>query len=218
MLLINKNIAKSWIMFALGFFLVIPSTGQDINEPLAFKSSGILIGYNAAYPLGNTADYIELPAFRGIGAEWRQYLTEKISLGVKAAFQVFYQEIEEQLYTDNGSTLYGKQFRYINSVPIMAVAGYETDRNNEVKSDGFDFYGKLGLGVYSFQMLTDMGLYRYQNEYSWNLGLLPEVGIKYKLTPRVDAVLYVNYNFVFKNASVENQQYLSAGVGLEFGR
>lgn len=230
MILKNKLIAKSTIVLILGVLIIepgtaqdydgpLPSTGHDYNEPLPFKSSGILIGYNAAYPVGNTYEYIGLPSFRGINAEWRQYITEHFSLGIKGAYQVFYQEIEDQVYTDNGSTIYGKQFRYINSFPIMAVAGFETDRGDGVNFDRvINFYGKLGLGVYSFQKLTDMGLYRYQNEYSWNFGLLPEVGIKYKLTPRIDAVVYVNYNQVFKNASVENQGYVSAGVGLEFGR
>ncbi len=229
MILKNKYIAKSAIVLVLGLFLVKPGTGQDYNgplptrgddynEPLAFKSSGILIGYNAAYPVGNTSEFIALPSFRGINAEWRQYITEHFSLGIKGAYQVFYEEIEDQAYTDNGSTIYGRQFRYINSFPIMVVAGYETDRDDELNFDGFDFYGKLGLGTYSFQKLTDMGLYRYQNEYSWNLGLLPEVGIKYNLTPRIEAVVHVNYNQVFKNASIENQGYISAGVGLEFGR
>jgi hypothetical protein len=229
MLLRNKFIAKSVIVLVFGLFLPesgigqdynepLPIRGDDYNEPLPFKSSGILIGYNIAYPIGNTNEYIGLPSFRGINAEWRQYVTEHFSLGIKGAYQVFYEEIEDQVYTDNGSTIYGRQFRYINSFPIMAVAGYETDRNDGVNFDGLeiDFYGKLGLGVYSFQKLTDMGLYRYQNEYSWSLGLLPEVGIKYKLTPRLDAVVYVNYNQVFKNASIENQGYVSAGVGLEF--
>lgn len=225
MILRNKFIAQSVTLLILGFFLVnpgagqdydgpLPTRGQDYNEPLPFKSSGILIGYNVAYPVSNTGEYIDLPSFRGVNVEWRQYITEHFSLGIKGAYQVFYQEIEDQAYTDNGSTIYGKQFRYINSFPIMAVAGYETDNDNGLLT----YYGKIGIGVYSFQKLTDMGLYRYQNEYSWNLGLLPEVGIKYKLTPRIEAVFYANYNQVFKNASVESQGYVSAGLGLEFSR
>ncbi len=225
MILRNKFIAKAVTLIILGFFLIkpgtgqdyngpLPSTGDDYNEPLPFKSTGILIGYNVGYPVGNTSEYIALPSFRGINAEWRQYITEHFSLGIKGAYQVFYQEIDDQLYTNDGTTIYGKQFRYINSIPLLAVAGYETDNDNGL----ITFYGKLGLGVYSFQKFTDMGFYRYQNEFSWNLGLLPEIGIIYKLAPRINAVFHVNYNQIFKNASIENQGYMSTGVGLEFNK
>lgn len=182
-----------------------------IPSPLKAQNH-VQFNYDVSVPLGNTNDFITQTSPRGFSLSAGHNFTPHFGLGVKAGLQSFYEELSKDTYTEDNVTLYGKQFRYINSIPILVHAHYHF--LPEARANP---YVALGVGAYSFQKRIDLGLYTTTNEFVWNFGLQPEVGILLPLADKMKINVNARYNHVFANQSIDVQSYLSIGVGLFFG-
>lgn len=177
----------------------------------AIAQNHIQITYDYSIATGETADYIPT-SFRGGSFEFGHHLSNRISIGLKVGLHTFYDELDKDTYTDENVTVYGKQFRYMNSFPTLATVQY----NFMGKNSRFLPYGKLGIGAYYFQKRTDLGLYTFINNYNWSFGLQPEAGVLVPITQNIRINVGARYNYVFKNQELDNQSYVNINLGLMF--
>ena len=125
--------------------------------------------YNVAAPAGETNEFIDQASYLGIGFDGRKFILPFMTVGFYAGWQVFYQQTTEPLQLDNG-TVSGKQFRYINSFPIML--------NSHIWLGGeecFRPYVGLNVGAYYNWSRLTLGV-RMIEEKNWQLGFAPEAG------------------------------------------
>lgn len=168
----------------------------------------MLLCYDWALPAGNTKEYISTSSARGGIMEFAHNLSDEISLGLKAGLQTFYEMRDEDLYTEDNISIYGKQERYINSFPVLVSARYKLIRGRRTIP-----YAGLALGAYFFEMRTDMGLYNITNDKMWSVGFQPEAGLLIGLTDNLRLNISTKYNHIFKNSSIDSQGYYSLSIG-----
>ncbi|NJK96644.1 MAG: porin family protein [Bacteroidales bacterium] len=178
----------------------------------SYGQGHVKITYDVSAPLGNTMDFVGETSFRGFSFEAGMNLNDNFALGIKSGLHSFYESLNKDTYTDNNVTIYGKQFRYINSIPILLTASYFFRPDAGVSP-----YLTVGAGAYSFQRRIDLGLYNATNDFVWNFGLQPEVGMLFSLNKSLKLNLGARYNYILENESISDQQYVSFNVGLVFG-
>ena len=59
-----------------------------------------------------------------------------------------------------------------------------------------------------------MGLYNYSNEYMWNFGFQPEIGLLLEINDAVSFSINAGYHQVLGNESIDTQSYFSLGAGI----
>ncbi|NJO68433.1 MAG: hypothetical protein HC830_03400 [Bacteroidetes bacterium] len=94
----------------------------------SYGQGHVKITYDVSAPLGNTMDFVGETSFRGFSFEAGMNLNDNFALGIKSGLHSFYESLNKDTYTDNNVTIYGKQFRYINSIPILLTASYFSGR------------------------------------------------------------------------------------------
>jgi len=163
--------------------------------------------YQPAQPLSNTQDFTSTFGWRGIGLDYRAQVKPNFALGLSFAWQVFDEQTDE-VVSAFGVDLSGDQFRYVNSFPMLANASY--------------FFGKPGglrpflganLGAYVMQHRLDVGLYTIE-ETNVHFGFGPEAGLAIPIRPELAAVLNTRFNYALSAGSVDDQSYVSFGLGL----
>lgn len=199
-----KNIKKYLNHLAavsLGLLLLIPLT---INAQTHVKGS-----YDLSFPIGNTQDYISKASARGWSFGLGYHISEQLAVGVDIGLHTLVEVLDADTYTDDNVTIYGKQYRYINSFPAQLSLQY-----NLVRERGIEPYIKLGVGAFYFEQRTDMGIYSWTNDYNWNLGLRPEIGIMFPVHQNIKLSVLGRYNQIFDNQSIDAQSYFNFGVGM----
>ena len=170
----------------------------------------IQLSYNYSVAMGDTRDYIDRGSFRGGTFQLGHHLTGRIAVGLKLGLHTFYQDLEKDTYTEGNTTIYGKQFRYLNSSPALLTGQYNlTDRDSRIIP-----YVKLGLGACYIQQRTDIGFYTFTNDYQWNFGLQPELGVLVPLGQKIGISGGAAYLYSLGNRAIGDQQYLSVHLGL----
>ena len=175
--------------------------------------------YDMGIPTGNTKDYINSFSARGLAIEGETYISENISIGGRAAWNVFYKNIgwvqEHIIINIDGNKsegdIYGYEKRYINILPLMATAHYTFN------NDKFIPYAGLGVGTYYIEKSKQMGIYIIPTD-SWHFGLAPEAGIVIPLgkTSNWGINLNVRYNWAAKTKNIDAQSWLNTSVGLSY--
>lgn len=199
-LLKNIRIGMVILMIA-GFFF----TGRDLRG-----QNHMQISYTYSIPSGHTSDYIDRGSFRGGSFELAHHLGDRFAVGLKLGLQTFYEDLEKDTYTDENLTIYGKQFRYLNSAPALLTVRYHfTDQGSRLIP-----YVKLGAGACYVQQRTDIGFYTFLNDYQWNLALQPEAGLLIPLGQKIGISAGAAYQHAFGNRSIGDQQYFSIHLGL----
>jgi hypothetical protein len=184
--------------------------GLFLNGANVSAQNHMQLSYNYSIPSGNTKDYIAKGSFRGGSFELRHHLSRRTSVGIKLGLQTFYTDLEKDTYTDGNTTVYGKQFRYLNSAPVLLTIQYNfADQGSRVIP-----YVQLGAGGCYVQQRTDIGFYSYINDYQWNFGLQPEAGVLIPLGRKVGISAGAGYNYAFGNRSIGDQQYFMLHLGL----
>jgi outer membrane protein W len=140
--------------------------------------------YQPAQPLSNTQDFTNNFGWRGIGEQTDE---------VVSAF---------------GVDISGDQFRYVNSWPMLANATYFFGNQGGLRP----FLG-ANVGAYVMQHRMDVGLYTIE-ETNVHFGFGPEAGVAIPVRPDLAAVLNTRLNYALAAGSVEDQSYLSFGIGV----
>lgn len=163
--------------------------------------------YQPAQPLSNTQDFTSTFGWRGIGLDWRSQVKPNFALGLSFAWQVFDEQTDE-VVSAFGVDLSGDQFRYVNSFPMLANATYYFGNPGGLRP----FLG-ANVGAYVMQHRLDVGLYTIE-ETNVHFGFGPEAGLAIPIRPALAAVLNTRFNYALSAGSVDDQSYLSFGLGL----
>jgi len=166
------------------------------------------IHYDISLPFGASADQTGKTSFRGAGFDFANLMTPSLSLGFHISMATFYEKVEEGRIEFNQGVITGKQYRYLNAIPMYFSTRYMITENN-----WHPFFG-LGIGTMWSEGRTDMGLYSGVDK-AWRFAMSPEAGIIIG-APEYDLGLNVGirYNYGFKTSDSEAEQYLSFVVGV----
>jgi hypothetical protein len=174
-----------------------------------FAQSFTSIHYDISIPFGSSSDQVSKTSFRGAGIDFAYMVNPTLSLGFHTSLATFYQKEEEGRIVINQGEITGKQYRYMNAIPMYASARYVINKDNTLIS----FFG-LGIGTMWSERRTDMGMYSIQDK-SWRFALSPEAGILVGVpTYDLGLNLGVRYNYGFKASDSEAEQYLSFVIGV----
>ncbi len=178
----------------------------------AFAQGMFGVSYDIGVPIGGTSDYIGAPSFRGFGIEGRGFITDNLSYGGSFNWAVFYEEFgpDEWNVEDDTRTAYGKQFRYINSFPLMATMHYYFG-----EWDATRLYAGTGIGAQKIDRRTDLGLYT-DNNHQWTFGFAPEIGVLIPVNFNSSINISAKYQYAVKADKQDAVSYLSFKIGFAF--
>lgn len=170
------------------------------------------VSYDIGLPIGSTSDFIGAPSFRGFGFEGRGFITDNLSYGGSFNWATFYEEFGPKEWTneEETSTAYGRQYRYINSFPLMGTMHYYFG-----EWDATRFYAGAGIGAHKINQRTDFGIYTTE-EKKWRFGFAPEVGILIPVNFNTSINLAAKYQYAAKAGNAEAVSYLSFKIGFTY--
>ena len=191
---------KIFIIAGFALFTGISSFGQSFYTNL---------GYDISFPMGNTKDFISQTSFRGFTLAGGDFVTDHIAVELRWSWHVFYQEMPYDQYTEGTRTISGKQYRYLNSFPLVLGGKYF------FSSYGFRPYIGFGVGPYKERKRTDMGIFTDEVR-KWHFGFTPEVGFIYDFSTGTGAMVNVRYDYFVKAGDSFSQNILSISFGFIF--
>ena len=194
-------------MKKLFFLLIVSLCMQGL---FAQRHSVFILSYPIAFPMGDLKDYISNTSFRGINLEFGKEVRPNLIAEIETGWNVFYQDQPEDVYTEGTASISGKQFRYTNSVPIIAGAKWVLKSHNNLVP-----YAGLGLGTMYSDRSTDFGLYRISTD-AWQFCVRPELGITFKSRNGPSAMLGVKYYSSFNSSDLDGQSFLTINIGVVF--
>jgi hypothetical protein len=175
--------------------------------------------YDVAFPMGETADYIGNTSWRGITIQGRTFIKPNISVGGSFSWQVFFEKVDETVdfsYQPEAldrpvtGTLSGKQYRYINSLPIMVNAHYYM---GDALINAIRPFAGLSVGMAPTKKRTEVGIIAL-DDFNWHFALAPEIGVLVPLDPGIDFIATLKYNAALKTNDSINYSYLNIQIGL----
>ncbi|HEY7502864.1 MAG TPA: hypothetical protein VH700_02105 [Gemmatimonadales bacterium] len=165
------------------------------------------LSYQPAAPLSNTKDFTDNFGWRGVGLDFKKQVKPNLTAGLSFGWQVFDQQTDD-VVSAFGVDISGDQFRYVNSFPLLANVSYFLG-----KEGGPRPYVSANVGAYVMEHRLEIGLYAIE-ETNLHFGFAPEAGVAIPVQPNVAAVLSGRYNYALAAGSVDDQAYLSIGLGL----
>jgi len=180
----------------------------------AFSQGLFSISYDIGIPLSESAEFVGKTSFRGFGVEGRAFINDNLTYGGSFNWAVFYEEVGPQTWNGVGdeetATVYGTQYRYVNSFPLMATMHYYFGEWDETR-----VYLGGGIGAQKVDQRTDFGLYTV-NVNNWRFGFAPEVGVMIPVNFNSSINLSAKYQYALKNGDGDAFSYLSFKVGIAF--
>ena len=168
------------------------------------------IQYSMGFGTGEMHDYISKTSFRGFTIDYRHMVQSNVGVGFDLSWNVFYEELPDDVYESGNFTISGKQWRYSNHFPMLVAADYYYQPSTSV----FGFAG-LGIGtMYSLQN-TDMSTYTFERD-AWHFVLAPEIGVILEAAPGVGFTLNTKYYYGFEAGDLPAQGFVTINVGFVF--
>ncbi len=167
--------------------------------------------WDHSLPVGQTADKISNYSVRGIGMDSRWVFDEKYSFGFYMGWHTMYERKDNYSAEINNSTLYGTQFRYINSIPIQLNAHYYFNPRSKVS-----FYAGVGAGITWLEYRTELNLWALVDE-GWRFGYYPEVGAHIPLNRTTKIMVAAKYQNALGLKGGDSYSYMSFDIGLSWG-
>jgi opacity protein-like surface antigen len=161
--------------------------------------------------MGDLHDYSTKTSFRGYNMEFLHHAKPGVVVGVETGWNVFYERVDKQDYKQGTATISGVQYRYTNSVPIIAETKFYPMSDKKMVNG----YVGAGVGTVYASRSTDFGLYRI-NKDAWQFCLRPEAGMVINMHPGLKAILGVKYYVALNSSDLDGQSFLSANIGLVF--
>jgi opacity protein-like surface antigen len=114
----------------LVFLLVSNAQAQSITT----------VSYSLGLGTGDLGDYASTFSGRGFTIDYRRMIQPNLGVGFYGGWNVFFDERPFDTYSVDNKSISGKQFRYVNSVPLMIAADYYL-------KPGEDLNPFVGLGI-----------------------------------------------------------------------
>ena len=194
-------------------YITIAVLAASVGLVSAQPGSQFNISYNIAFPSGDLGDFITKTSWRGATLEWKGVINDKVTAGIEASWQTFYEELDFDTYDIELSniTLAGKQYRTVNNIPIYARFDY----HGGVEGDNVRWFAGIGVGTMWSERINDMGLYRFIDD-PWHFALAPRVGVEYYLNDWRAITIAAGYDYGFKTSQNTAMDYFRISVGLSF--
>jgi hypothetical protein len=177
----------------------------------ALAQSNVRLSYEFAVPMGATKDFVDRFSSRGAHLDASFELSYAFHLELSAGLNSFNAVKQGVLTTTDGQDVSGKQFRYLNVIPLMAGFAWHIPMGR-----GGRIWAGVNGGAAYFDRVIDLGL----NEYSrsdWQWGIQPHIGIAFPLDRGTALFFDGRWNYFWERHGLPVQQYFSFGVGLLFG-
>jgi len=165
------------------------------------QKSYLSLNYSVGFPSGDMKDFTDAVSGRGAAIDYAYFIKENISVGISASWQSFYEEKGYQSFTDGTATLTGKQFNYVNTLPVYLNANYFFKAGTALKP-----YVGLGIGTIYASRRMDIGIFEIADD-GWAFGVKPEVGVQYMLNSNCALNAAYRYNFASDIDEVGNMSY-----------
>ncbi len=168
--------------------------------------------WDQSLPMGSTADKISAYSVRGVGIDNRWVYNEKYSLGFYMGWHTMYEAKEnETSVINNNTTIYGTQYRYINSIPLALNAHYYFNPHAKVS-----FYAGLGAGGTWLNYRNEVNLWAIVDK-GWRFGWYPEVGVHVPLNRTTKLMAAAKYQNATARKGGDSYSYLNFNFGLSWG-
>ncbi len=191
--------------------LVISAFLVMILATEANSQSITTVSYSMGLGAGDLGDYASTFSGRGVALDYRKMVQPNVGVGFYAGWNVFYDERPFDTYTVDNQSISGKQYRYVNSVPLMVATDYFLKPGEDLNP----FIG-LGVGTLYNERATDMGVFRLTEE-AWSFAFAPQVGFMYSLNRYAGLSFAVKYNVGLSAGDFDStQSYLSFNIGYVF--
>jgi hypothetical protein len=187
------------------FFLAIFA----LTTILTFSQEGfVAMQYPIGFGTGNLHDFIKPASFRGFTIDYRGLVQPNIGIGVDIGWNVFYEELADNVYHYNKFDYSGKQYRYSNHIPILTGIDYYAKPEALVNP----FVG-FALGTMYSRNNTDMGSYTFEQD-TWRFAIRPELGIILDAAPGIGFMVCSKYYYGFKAGDLPAQGYFTINFGI----
>jgi hypothetical protein len=167
--------------------------------------------WDIGFPVGSTSDFISQTSLRGFAIEGRSFVTDRILIGGRGAWNVFYENfgwVTNDI--DENATINGYSRRYINMVPLMLTSHYEFGNGLILPYIGF------GIGTYYIERRDFLGIYYIQDK-AWHFGIYPEIGLVIPFGNSNTGVnINAKYNYAAKTKDTPEESWISLGIGLSY--
>lgn len=192
-------------------FLVISAFLVMVIATQANSQSLTTVSYSMGLATGDLGDYVSTFSGRGFTLDYRKMVQPNIGVGLYTGWNVFFDERPYDTYTIDNRSLSGKQFRTVNSFPIMFATDYYLKPGEDLNP----FIG-LGVGTIYTERATDMGIYRLTQD-AWSFAFTPQVGFYYSVNRYSGISLAAKYNLGLAGGDFDTtQSYLSFNIGYMF--
>jgi hypothetical protein len=195
------------------FSLLLLTAGK-----LAAQEYYTMLGYNTAFAVGKTHDFMNDFSWRGYLFEIGGFIDRETSFGVGTSFSGFYQEQFNQYYTTNDTkgnttTVYGNNYRYLNMYPVYAIARrYFVDHDNEATP-----FAGIGIGGMSVRRELDIGSFPFVDK-AWQFLLTGEAGLTFNFLRGNGLALSAKYNYGFSNNILPATTTVSICLALHYSK
>ena len=190
--------------FIIALFLLSASVSHA-------QRSRTYMTYAVGFGTGDLGDFISQPSWRGASLDFYSMINPNVGIGGSAAWNVFYEEKDFDIYTDGTASLSGKQYRYHNQLPLLANFNYYLQPEAKL----VPFIG-LGTGVMYTRRNTDMNIYTIEQD-AWNFTLAPQAGFEVNNSFSSALTVMVKYYNGFAAGDFEKgQSYITLNLGWVF--
>jgi hypothetical protein len=177
----------------------------------ALAQSNVRLSYEFAVPMGATKDFVDRFSSRGAHLDASFELSYAFHLELSAGLNSFNAVKQGVLTTTDGQDVSGKQFRYLNVIPLMAGFAWHIPMGR-----GGRIWAGVNGGAAYFDRVIDLGLSEYSRS-DWQWGIQPHIGIAFPLDRGTALFFDGRWNYFWERHGLPVQQYFSFGVGLLFG-
>lgn len=193
--------------YLLSTFIALLIAGATYSQTSLYS-----MDYTMSFGVGETAEYIGSPSFRGFTFEGRGFVTDELSLGGLFTWSTFYEKLGGATFTQDQTTLTGTQYRYLNAYPILFQAHYY------LGTDPYEprMYMGGGLGAYKMVQRTNVGVWSIENNY-WHFGISPEVGVLFPVSMTTSLNVSFRYHYVVKTKNSPDYSWFGLSLGIAWG-
>jgi hypothetical protein len=193
--------------------LALVSTRAFAAEPLTWGETrvGEVSGigtWATGLAIGDSYEFTPKYGFIGFNGEVMVHPRADVSVGLTSGYQLFLGQ-ERSTVEAGDAALDAFQFRYLDTVPILAVGRYYVELSPIVS-----FFPALGIGTIYTNRVVDVGIVALYDDF-WHFGVAPQVGLLFH-TDGPDPVVDVKYNVAVGGSESPTEMWFTAEVGLLF--
>ncbi|UCE41397.1 MAG: hypothetical protein JSV17_18530 [Candidatus Aminicenantes bacterium] len=189
-----------------------------LSTPLKATDAITILTWNISVPFENSKEFSQdTKSFLGATLEYRMFAHTNVSLGAYVGWHVFNGETTRTIHVDTKggeglkADISGKQFRYINSFPLMLNLNFYIGNPN-----GAQAYLGLGAGTMIIEERVELGIVAAKH-WRWHIALAPEIGFKIPLGYNFHGLASVKYHHAFPAKRITGEKLSHSYISLNIG-